>query len=383
MYGGCPACSVEGKPSNLDVRYDPGELKAAALATHDEVQARGGPASMWSYLRLLPVSADNVTSLGAGATPLLPAPRLGAALGIPNLLLKDESRNPTGSFKDRLAGGAVSAARQLGRQVIVGSSSGNAGAAVAAASARAGMPCVMFTTQKFPLAMKAQMSVYGTYLIAAPTIQDRWSLMEEGVDQLGWFPTTVYGWPFFGSNCYGIEGYKTIGYEIVDQSFHWLAARPHRVPGRRGRRVLRGVQRDRGVRPRLSLSIACLACMPPRCTAPSSARSRRPGTSSVWWRRSRLPDRRLRSPSAPRCRNFPGPRRAAAVRRRRPVAGLTTMRCCVPSSIWGPGPRASGSRHHRRCPSPSCPGFSPRGQIDPVPRPSSRSSPPPVSRTPR
>ncbi|GFJ82945.1 hypothetical protein Phou_071250 [Phytohabitans houttuyneae] len=84
-------------------------------------------------------------------------------------------------------------------------------------SARAGLPCVMFTTQRFPLAMKTQMAVYGTYLLAAPTVQDRWSLMETGVDKLGWFPVTVFGYPFFGSNCYGIEGYKTIGYEIIDQ----------------------------------------------------------------------------------------------------------------------------------------------------------------------
>jgi len=217
MYGGCPACSAEGKPSNLDLRYDPVELKTAALATHDEVQRRGGPASMWSYLRLLPVSADNVTSLGEGGTPLLPAPRLGARLGIPHLMLKDESRNPTGSFKVRLAGAAVAAARELGKKVVVGSSSGNAGAAIAAVAARAGMPCVMFTTQQFPLAMKTQMGVYGTSLIAAPTIADRWSLMEAGVEQFGWFPITVYRYPYFGSNCYGIEGYKTVGYEIADQ----------------------------------------------------------------------------------------------------------------------------------------------------------------------
>jgi threonine synthase len=225
-FKGCPECRSRGEHSNVQVVYDDDELIAAlrSVAGH-----AGELRDMWHYRSVLPIDDEYLVDLGAGATPLLPAPRLGAALGIPNLFLKDESRNPTGSFKDRLAGGAVSAARQLGRRVIVGSSSGNAGAAVAAASARAGMPCVMFTTQKFPLAMKAQMSVYGTYLIAAPTIQDRWSLMEEGVDRLGWFPTTVYGWPFFGSNCYGIEGYKTIGYEIVDQSSLLLGRQPDHI----------------------------------------------------------------------------------------------------------------------------------------------------------
>jgi threonine synthase len=214
MYMGCPKCSAEGKPSNLEVRYDQGDLRAAALEAHGS----SGPDSMWRYLPLMPVTADNVVSLGEGNTPLLHAPRLGAKLGIPNLWLKDESRNPTGSFKDRLASGAVSAAKQLGKKVVVGSSSGNAGAAVAAMAARAGMPCVMFTTQQFPLAMKTQMAVYGTYLIAAPSVKDRWSLMEAGVERFGWFPVTVFSYPYFGSNCYGIEGYKTIGYEIADQS---------------------------------------------------------------------------------------------------------------------------------------------------------------------
>ncbi|WP_432825591.1 threonine synthase [Dactylosporangium sp. CA-092794] len=213
-FKGCPACLADGKPSNVQVVYDDAELLRALrrVAGHAETLR-----DMWHYREVLPIDESSIVTLGEGATPLLAAPRLGAKLGIPRLYLKDESRNATGSFKDRLAAAAVSAARQLGRRVVVGSSSGNAGAAVAAMAARAGLPCVMFTTQKFPLAMKTQMAIYGTYLLAAPTVQDRWSLMEAGVDELGWFPVTVYGSPFFGSNCYGIEGYKTIGYEIVDQ----------------------------------------------------------------------------------------------------------------------------------------------------------------------
>lgn len=225
-FKGCPVCAARGEHSNVQVVYDETELLPALRAVAGRAHELR---DMWHYRSVLPVADDDIVDLGAGGTPLLAAPRLGAHLGIPNLLLKDESRNPTGSFKDRLAAGAVSAARGLGRSVIVGSSSGNAGAAVAAASARAGMPCVIFTTQKFPLAMKTQMSVFGTYLIAAPTVQDRWSLMETGVDELGWFPTTVYGWPFFGSNCYGIEGYKTIGYEIADQSSLQLGRQPDHI----------------------------------------------------------------------------------------------------------------------------------------------------------
>jgi threonine synthase len=213
-FKGCPICRADGKPSNVQVVYDDAELLPALRRVAGR---RDALRDMWHYREVLPIDDDAIVTLGEGATPLLAAPRLGARLGIPRLYLKDESRNPTGSFKDRLAAAAVSAARQLGRRVVVGSSSGNAGAAVAAMSARSGLPCVMFTTQNFPLAMKTQMAVYGTYLLAAPTVQDRWSLMETGVDELGWFPVTVFGYPFFGSNCYGIEGYKTIGYEIIDQ----------------------------------------------------------------------------------------------------------------------------------------------------------------------
>ncbi|MCL1897508.1 MAG: pyridoxal-phosphate dependent enzyme [Micrococcales bacterium] len=218
LFTGCPNCAGQGKPSNLEVVYDPAELSAAAKKAHAAAKAHTGPDSMWRYLDLLPVTANNVVSIGEGNTPLLAVPRLGKKLGVPNLYVKDESRNPTGSFKDRLAAGAVSAAKELGKKVVVGSSSGNAGAAVAAMAARAGLPCVMFTTKQFPLAMKTQMAVYGTYLIAAPTIKDRWSLMEAGVEQFGWFPVTVFRFPFFGSNFYGIEGYKTMGYEIADQA---------------------------------------------------------------------------------------------------------------------------------------------------------------------
>src|ERR1700749_5156611 len=111
-----------------------------------ECRANGKPSNVQAvYYELLPVSDDAIVTLGEGAAPLLAAPRMGAKIGGPNLYLKVESRNPTSSFKDRLAAAAGSAARELGRKVVVGSSSGNAGAAVAAMAARAGMPCVMFT----------------------------------------------------------------------------------------------------------------------------------------------------------------------------------------------------------------------------------------------
>jgi threonine synthase len=150
-------------------------------------------------------------------TPLLPMPALAKRLGVRELYVKNESVNPTWSFKDRLASAAVSSARRMGMRVITGSSSGNAGAATAAYAARGGLPCVMFTTQQFPLAMKVQMAVYGTRLVAVPTIYDRWRMVETCVDQLGWFPVTVFVYPLVGSSPWGIEGYKTMAFEMVEQ----------------------------------------------------------------------------------------------------------------------------------------------------------------------
>jgi threonine synthase len=213
MVLGCPSCRAAGKPANLSVQYDFDEIRHK----FDRAAAQTGPRSMWRYADLLPVSADKAVTLGEGLTPLIAVPRLGRRIGVPKLLVKDETRNPTWSFKDRLASSAVSWAVATGKQVVTGSSSGNAGSAIAAFAARAGIPCVLFTTQQFPTAMKAQMAVYGSKLLAAPSIADRWSLVEAAVEEFGWFPITVFTRPLIGSNCFGIEGYKTIAFEIADE----------------------------------------------------------------------------------------------------------------------------------------------------------------------
>jgi threonine synthase len=116
----------------------------------------------------------------------------------------------------------VSVAPQFKKTAITASSSGNAGSATAAFAARAGMDCVLFTVADFPQTMKTQMEVYGTKLIAMPTILDRWKMVEALVDNYGWFTTAGFCWPPIGSNPYAIEGYKTIGYEIAEQ-LSWRA----------------------------------------------------------------------------------------------------------------------------------------------------------------
>jgi threonine synthase len=213
LFKGCPACLAQAHPANLYVQYDYAQIRSRFDPRH----LNGRPNTMWRYHELLPVGPEDAVSIGEGMTPLLAVPALGKRLGVRELYVKNESVNPTWSFKDRLASAAVSAARSMGMRVITGSSSGNAGAATAAYSARGGLPCVMFTTQQFPLAMKVQMAVYGTRLVAVPTIYDRWRMVETCVDRLGWFPVTVYVYPLVGSSPWGIEGYKTMAFEMLEQ----------------------------------------------------------------------------------------------------------------------------------------------------------------------
>jgi threonine synthase len=207
----CARCRAVA-PSNLTVRYDD-----APLAGLSRAALAGRPATMWRYAEALPVPAGDAVSLGEGMTPLLPAPRLGRALGVERLFLKDESRNPTWSFKDRLASVVVSTARARGVRVIASSSSGNAGAAVAAYAARAGIPCIVFTFQGAAGPMVTQMRAYGALVLAVKEKAERWTLLEAGVRQRGWFPTSPFFAPAVGSNPFGIEGYKTLAYEVVEQ----------------------------------------------------------------------------------------------------------------------------------------------------------------------
>jgi threonine synthase len=207
----CEVCRAAGAPANLTVAYDsaPGNGRA-----RDDAARR--PASMWRWESFLPASAYEAVSLGEGNTPLLAAP----ALGLGDLWIKDESRNPTWSFKDRLASSALTMARRFGARVIASSSSGNAGAAAAAYAAKAGLPCVVFTFLGASPPLVAQMRAYGAMVVTVEDKADRWRLQSAGVRQLGWYPTSPFFGPVVGSNPYGMEGYKTIAFEIAE-AFDW------------------------------------------------------------------------------------------------------------------------------------------------------------------
>jgi threonine synthase len=206
----CPVCRAAGAPSNLTVAYDSLPGKDAAR------EHTRKPRSMWRWQSFLPALADDAVSLGEGNTPLLPAP----ALGLGDVWIKDESRNPTWSFKDRLASSALTMAKKFGAEVVASSSSGNAGAAAAAYAAKAGLPCVVFTFLGASPPLVAQMRAYGAMVVAVEDKADRWRLQSAGVRQLGWYPTSPFFGPVVGSNPYGMEGYKTIAFEVAE-AFDW------------------------------------------------------------------------------------------------------------------------------------------------------------------
>jgi threonine synthase len=205
-YFGCPACAEEGVAVNLEVVY----------AEPLQLEPRTGVRGLWRFDGALPVTAESAVSLGEGSTPLVPCESLGAELGLPLLTAKNEAQNPTWSFKDRLGTLAVSWARATGRRGIALSSSGNAGATAAAYAARAGLPCIVFTTRSFAGPMLRFMRSYGAMVVAAPTAPDRWTLNRAVCAEWGFMPVSNLMNPPVGSHPVAIEGCKTIAYELVD-----------------------------------------------------------------------------------------------------------------------------------------------------------------------
>lgn len=224
FFQGCEYCTGE-RCSNLQTVYDYQAI--ARNFSRDDLAGR--PQTMWRYYEFLPVNPENIVTIGEGMTPLIHCRRLGRELGLERLYVKEESRNPTWSFKDRLASAAISKAVEFGAPVITTSSSGNGGAATAAYSAQAGLPCVIFTTTQFPANMLSLMQVYGAMLVTVPTMQDRWHLVKRYVDECGWYPVQNFLVPPIGANPYGIDGYKTIAYETCEQ-LDWQAPDVFVVP---------------------------------------------------------------------------------------------------------------------------------------------------------
>src|SRR5271168_3613681 len=152
----------------LEVAYD--YERIAATISRPRIEA--GPRSIWRYRDLLPVDDETPVDLGAGYTPLIRADRLGAELGLDELYIKDDTRNPTGSFKDRVVSVALTKARELGFKVAACASTGNLANSVAAHAARAGMASFVFIPKDLEHTKIAMTAVFNGHLIAVDGTYD-------------------------------------------------------------------------------------------------------------------------------------------------------------------------------------------------------------------
>ncbi len=199
--------SRAGKP--LLVRYDLAGVKAALSK---ETLAKRPP-DLWRYRELLPVRrAGDIVSLGEAITPLVTMPKLAAALGGGELLVKDEGRLPTGSFKARGLVMAVSMAKALGIKHMAMPTNGNAGAALSAYGSHAGIKTTIFCPQDTPEVNVSEMALQGaTVYRVNGLIDDCGKIVGEGKAKAGWFDTSTLKEP------YRIEGKKTMGLELAEQ----------------------------------------------------------------------------------------------------------------------------------------------------------------------
>jgi len=204
LHNLCRAC---GKP--LLVRYD---LERARMMLTRESLASRRP-DLWRYREVLPVDDDdNIISLGEGWTPLVRASRLGRRVGIQELYIKDESQNPTQSFKARGMATAVSMAKELGSKKLAVPSAGNAGGALAAYAARAGIKAYIFMPRDTPRANVVECEQTGAHVtLMDGLITDCGAEIGRRKEKEGWFDVSTLKEP------YRVEGKKTLGYELAEQ----------------------------------------------------------------------------------------------------------------------------------------------------------------------
>jgi threonine synthase len=216
----CSLCGEEYSPAdvtytcpkdggNLDVVLDYESIKSKY--TPDDILSRNDP-SLWRFLPLLPVQEPpgEATPLhAAGGTPVFQLTRLAEKLGLKYLWLKDESRNPTASFKDRASAIVVARAQEIGAEVVVTASTGNAGAALAGMSAAVGQKAIIFAPKSAPQAKVAQLLVFGAKVILVDgTYDDAFDLTVKASDEFGWYCRNT------GYNPFTAEGKKTAALEI-------------------------------------------------------------------------------------------------------------------------------------------------------------------------
>ncbi|MGE5073236.1 MAG: threonine synthase, partial [Anaerolineae bacterium] len=203
----CPECNSPLMPI-YDLR------QAGEKLTREDVSRR--PRGMWRWHELLPVvQEENVVSLGEGDTPLLRVPHLERELGFSPIYVKDESGNPTASFKARGLAAAISKAKELGVKKVIIPTAGNAGGAMAAYAARAGMRASIFMPKDSPGANIQESRLAGAEVeLVDGLISDAARLAGEKSRKEGWFDLSTFKEP------YRVDGKKVMGYELAE-AFGW------------------------------------------------------------------------------------------------------------------------------------------------------------------
>lgn len=212
-------CPDHGDEGILDVQYD----YPLIGKTFDRIRlSQSTDGSLWRYRPLLPIRHDSlVPPLAVGWTPMYPAPRMAAGLGLRSVWVKDEGRQPTASFKDRASALALVKAHELGAKVITTASTGNAAAALSGLCASVAQPNVIFVPESAPAAKIAQLLAFGSrVLLVRGTYDEAFELCLAAAREFGWYNRNT------GFNPYMSEGKKTASFEICEQ-LGWQA--PDRI----------------------------------------------------------------------------------------------------------------------------------------------------------
>lgn len=221
LYG-CPCCAERGEVSSLEVRYELGSLDGQGIMTAARATR---PPSLWRWSPLLPPVGDRQVTLGEGDTPLVPLQGITETLGVARAFVKHEASNPTGSFKDRLNAVAISMGLRLGFTRATVSSSGNQGVSLGTYAQVAGMMSVVFTPPYVEPRTLTELMLRGVQPVVLSSYDGAaLALVDELVKNHGWYVSSRnFPRPF--ANPFGLEGYKTIAFEIVEQ----LGSAPDRV----------------------------------------------------------------------------------------------------------------------------------------------------------
>jgi threonine synthase len=207
LVRGCPACSTTSEPRLLELHFRPDEIPQSP-------SSRRSGRGLMRYLDLLPVDGERFVSLGEGGTPLLPSQEIGPSLGLKRLFFKNDTANPTWSFKDRYVATSIAAAHQFGFRNVVVTSTGNLGISTAAYCARARLGCHIVAPDDMPTVARSRAEALGATILTV-TATERQRTFESLSHQDGWFPLGLF-LPRAVSNPFGVEGYKTFAYELIE-----------------------------------------------------------------------------------------------------------------------------------------------------------------------